>query len=58
MRVADKTVVSLLQQEDFLFVGSHHQCRKRWDLLGSDFGICKGSGLAPGDLRGGSAVFH
>ena len=64
MRVADKTAVSLLrmifgrlQQEDF-FVGSHHQYRKRWDLLVSDFGICKDSGLAPGDLRGGSAVFH
>lgn len=66
MRVADKTAVSLLrmifgrlQQEEFLFVGSHHQYRKkRWDLLVSDFGICKDSGLAPGDLRGGSAVFH
>ena len=66
MRVADKTAVSLLrmifgrlQQEDFFvcWISSPIQ-KKRWDLLVSDFGICKDSGLAPGDLRGGSAVFH
>ena len=65
MRVADEQAVTIihmvfhqLQPDDLLFPGSHHQYRRRWDLLLKDFGINKGSSLTPGGLRGGSAVFH
>ena len=65
MRIADSYAVKLLsvifgrfESDELLFPGSHHQYRKRWDLLLQDFMIPKSAGSTPGCLRGGSAVFH
>ena len=65
MKVSDPYAVVLLgmifgrlQPDEMLFPASHHQYRKRWDLLLDDFGIPKSAGITPGGLRGGSAVFH
>lgn len=65
MKIADVTAVKvitkifkLLPYDSALFNQNAYQYRKRWDLLMSDFEIPKDSGLTPGGLRGGAAVYH
>ena len=41
-----------------LFATTPYQYRKRWDLILLTLGFNADSGLTPGGLRGGSAVFH
>ena len=65
MRISDSYAVSLLsmifgnfEPEEMLFPSTHHQYRRRWDLLLQDFDVSRSAGITPGGLRGGSAVFH
>ena len=65
MRISDATASRILSRifikvpmTSLLFDSTPYQYRKRWDAILATLGFDAKSGLTPGGLRGGSAVFH
>ena len=65
MRISDPTASRILSRifvklpmTSLLFDTTPYQYRKRWDAILLTLGFDGSSGLTPGGLRGGSAVFH
>ena len=65
MRIAESVASRLLSRlflkvpmTSQLFDTTPYQYRKRWDLILLTLGFKADSGLTPGGLRGGAAVFH
>ena len=63
MKVSNSLAVKLLTmiykdypQANYIFTGSAHQYRRRWDFLVKAFGLPLRVKLTPGGIRGGAAV--